>query len=104
MQNINKIFNQIFQTTSENYVSGHEAISNCHKKFSVLRDRDDIGFKVYLYFFPVTSTSEKNEDNFWFLRYKDDNTYDEYDFAGDLLQSYFEYLTNKNKDGNFFKK
>ncbi len=99
MQNINKIFNQIFQTTSENYVSGHEAISNCHKKFSVLRDRDDIGFKVYLYFFPVTSTSEKNEDNFWFLRYKDDNTYDEYDFAGDLLQSYFEYLTNKNKDG-----
>lgn len=99
MQSINKIFNQIFQTTSENYVSGHEAISNCHKKFSVLRDRDDIGFKVYLYFFPVTSVSEKNEDNFWFLRYKDDNTYDEYDFAGDLLQSYFEYLTNKNKDG-----
>ena len=99
MQSINKIFNQIFQTTSENYVSGHEAISNCHKKFSVLRDRDDIGFKVYLCFFPVTSVSEKNEDNFWFLRYKDDNTYDEYDFAGDLLQSYFEYLTNKNKDG-----
>ena len=95
MQNINKLFNQIFKTSEENYVDGNNAISNCRKKFSA--QEDDISVKVFLYFFPIDSKIEKNKDEFWFLKYKDDKEYDEYDFAEDLLKNYAEYLSDKNK-------
>ena len=95
MQNINKLFNQIFKTSEENYVDGNNAISNCRKKFSA--QEDDISVKVFLYFFPIDSKIEKNKDEFWFLKYKDDKKYDEYDFAEDLLKNYAEYLSDKNK-------
>ena len=95
MQNINKLFNRIFKTSEENYVDGNNAISNCRKKFSA--QKDDISVKVFLYFFPVDSKIEKNKDEFWFLKYKDDKKYDEYDFAEDLLKNYAEYLSDKNK-------
>ena len=95
MQNINKLFNQIFKTSEENYVDGNNAISNCRKKFSA--QEDDISVKVFLYFFPIDSKIEKNKDEFWFLKYKDEKKYDEYDFAEDLLKNYAEYLSDKNK-------
>ena len=95
MQNINKLFNRIFKTSEENYVDGNNAISNCRKKFSA--QKDDISVKVFLYFFPIDSKIEKNKDEFWFLKYKDDKEYDEYDFAEDLLKNYAEYLSDKNK-------
>ena len=95
MQNINKLFNRIFKTSEENYVDGNNAIINCRKKFSA--QEDDISVKVFLYFFPVDSKIEKNKDEFWFLKYKDDKKYDEYDFAEDLLKNYAEYLSDKNK-------
>ena len=95
MQNINKLFNRIFKTSEENYVDGNNAISNCRKKFSA--QEDDISVKVFLYFFPIDSKIEKNKDEFWFLKYKDDKEYDEYDFAEDLLKNYAEYLSDKNK-------
>ena len=95
MQNINKLFNRIFKTSEENYVDGNNAISNCRKKFSA--QKDDISVKVFLYFFPIDSKIEKNKDEFWFLKYKDDKKYDEYDFAEDLLKNYAEYLSDKNK-------
>ena len=95
MQNINKLFNRIFKTSEENYVDGNNAISNCRKKFSA--QEDDISVKVFLYFFPIDSKIEKNKDEFWFLKYKDDGEYDEYDFAEDLLKNYAEYLSDKNK-------
>ena len=95
MQNINKLFNRIFKTSEENYVDGNNAISNCRKKFSA--QEDDISVKVFLYFFPIDSKIEKNKDEFWFLKYKDDKKYDEYDFAEDLLKNYAEYLSDKNK-------
>ena len=96
MQNINELFNQIFKTSKENYVSSNKAILNCRKKFSSLED--DISVKVFLYFFPVDSKSEKNKDEFWFLKYKNDKEYDEYDFAEDLLKNYADYLSDKNKN------
>jgi len=65
------------------------------KKFSA--QEDDISVKVFLYFFPIDSKIEKNKDEFWFLKYKDDKKYDEYDFAEDLLKNYAEYLSDKNK-------
>ncbi len=71
------------------------SISNCRKKFSA--QEDDISVKVFLYFFPIDSKIEKNKDEFWFLKYKDDKKYDEYDFAEDLLKNYAEYLSDKNK-------
>ena len=95
MQNINKLFNRIFKTSEENYVDGNNSISNCRKKFSA--QEDDISVKVFLYFFPIDSKIEKNKDEFWFLKYKDDKKYDEYDFAEDLLKNYAEYLSDKNK-------
>ena len=45
MQNINELFNQIFKTSKENYVSSNKAILNCRKKFSSLED--DISVKVF---------------------------------------------------------
>ena len=97
MQNINQLFNQIFKTSNENYVSGNEAITNCRKKFLALKD-DKITTKVLLYFFPVHPKCEKNNNEFWFCQYKNDNEYDEYDFAEDLLKNYVEYLFDKNEE------
>jgi len=96
MQNINQLFNQIFKTSNENYVSGNEAITNCRKNFLALKD-DKITNKVLLYFFPVHPKCEENENEFWFCKYKNDNEYDEYDFAEDLLKNHVEYLSDKNE-------
>ena len=96
MQNINELFNQIFKTSKKNYVSGNEAILSCLKKFSALKE-DNISTKVLLYFFPVHPKCEKNNNEFWFCKYKNDNEYDEFDFAEDLLKNYVEYLSDKNE-------
>ena len=96
MQNINELFNQIFKTSKENYVSGNKAILSCLKKFSALKE-DNISTKVLLYFFPVHPKCEKNNNEFWFCKYKNDNEYDEFDFAEDLLKNYVEYLSDKNE-------
>ena len=96
MQNINELFNQIFKTSKKNYVSGNEAILSCLKKFSALKE-DNISTKVLLYFFPVHPKCEKNNNEFWFCKYKNDNEYDEFDFAEDLLKNYAEYLSDKNE-------
>ena len=48
-----------------------------------------------MYFFPFCSTVEKNEDSFWFVKYKNDNIYDEFDFAIDLIKAYILYTSDK---------
>ena len=56
-----------------------------------------------LYLFPISSPSdETNEKEFWFVKYKTDKNYNEYEFAIDLLKSYIQYLTDKNYE-NFEK-
>ena len=47
------------------------------KKFS---NNDDMAFSVSMYLFAFCSTVENNSDSFWFVKYKNDNIYDEYDF------------------------
>ena len=46
--------------------------------------------------FPFCSTVEKNEDSFWFVKYKNDNIYDEFDFAIDLIKAYILYTSDKD--------
>ena len=94
---LNKLFNDIFKTSDVNYISGKVAIDNCYKKLAESQKEDKILSKIFLYFFPDPNyTTEKNEETFWFEKYKDDKIFDEYDFAEELLNCYFEYSKDKN--------
>ena len=50
-----------------------------------------------MYFFPENSSLEKNDKEFWFIKYKNDLYYNEYSFAKDLLQTFTQYKNFKNK-------
>ena len=95
---LNELLNKAFKTSNKSYDHGKDNIRLCQKYFTDLtKDNDDITLRVYLYFFPVTSLMEKNSEEFWFTKYKDEKKYDEYDFAVDLLANYVQYLSDKDK-------
>ena len=95
---LNELLNKAFKTSNKSYDHGKDNIRLCQKYFTDLtKDNDDITLRVYLYFFPVTSLMEKNSEEFWFIKYKDEEKYDEYDFAVDLLANYVQYLSDKDK-------
>ena len=50
-----------------------------------------------MYFFPEDSSLEKNDKEFWFIKYKNDLYYNEHSFAKDLLQCFIQYKMSKNK-------
>ena len=50
-----------------------------------------------MYFFPENSSLEKNDKEFWFIKYKNDLYYNEYSFAKELLQTFNQYKKFKNK-------
>ena len=101
MEVLNQLFNQIFGTSNINYAEGKDNILTCRTKFIAMTKEDNkasIPLKVFLYFFPVTSNLEVNSETFWFTKYRDDNKYDEYDFAISLLQSFLKYLLDKDQN------
>ena len=94
---LNKLLNIVLMSENQLYTNGSENIRKCSDKFAKYAEDDDISLKVYLYLFPYSSL-EKNEENFWFIKYKNNASYNEYSFSLDLLKLYIEYLSNKNPE------
>ena len=95
MEDLNQLLNTALGTTNQNYCYSAENLKKCGEKFYELSDKDNTAFNVSLYLFPMNA-SEKNTKDFWFQKYKDNNRYDEFDFAFDVLRSYILYISEKD--------
>ena len=102
---INTLINTSLSTENINYMNS-EGMALFKKNLEDISN-DDSALKILLYFFPVNSSLEKNEKEFWFMKYKDVENYNEYKFAKDILQCYNQYLSDKDSeafDYNILKK
>ena len=96
MEELNKLLNEALQTKNQDYVSP-DGMLNCFKAFEKLSKKDSAASKVLMYFFPEDNCLEKNDKEFWFIKYKNDLYYNEHSFAKDLLQCFIQYKMFKNK-------
>ena len=99
---LNNLFNEMFNTKDIKYTNDHNEMNICLINFIKLIeiDNDRIAQKVFFYFFPPKTAKEKNENYFWFIKYKNNNNYNEYLFALDILRFFIKYMKDKN-DKNF---
>ena len=95
MEELNQLLNTALGTSNKNYCNGSENIQKCYSKFYPSTENDDTALNVSLYFFPF-SGYEKNTKEFWFIKYKNNRNYNEFDFALDILRVYIQYLSDKN--------
>ena len=99
---LNILLNKALDTKNVEYTKGSGQLQTCNFTFlkfikkNQLDKADKISLKIYSYFFPCKSAIEKNMDNFWFIKYRNPNSYTEYNFAIDLLNSYIQYITDRN--------
>ena len=99
---MNLLLNQALSTKDKNY-SSEDGLKVCHDTLEKISEKDKAALILFLYLFPISSPSaETNEKEFWFVKYKIDKNYNEYEFAIDLLKSYIQYLTDKSYE-NFEK-
>ena len=99
---MNLLLNQALFTKDKNYTS-EDGLKICHDTLEKIAEKDKNALILFLYLFPISSPSaETNAKEFWFMKYKIDKNYNEYEFAIDLLKSYIQYLTDKNYE-NFEK-
>ena len=96
MELLNDLLNESLGTINQNYTNSKDNIKKCFKSFIELSEKDDIAFNVSMYLFAFCSPVEKTDDSFWFLKYKIEKNYVEYDFAIDLLKNYIKYKTEKD--------
>ena len=96
MDSLNDLLNKSLGTSGVNYTKSKENICKCFDLFSKLSETDDICLEVTMYLFPFCSLVEKNENSFWFVKYKNDQIYDEFDFAIALIKAYIVYKSNKD--------
>ena len=102
MEELNLLLNQALVTKDKNYTS-KDGLKICHDTLEKIAEKDKNALILFLYLFPISSPSaETNAKEFWFMKYKIDKNYNEYEFAIDLLKSYIQYLTDKNYE-NFEK-
>ena len=102
MEALNLLLNQALSTKDKNYTS-EDGLKICHDTLEKISEKDKAALILFLYLFPISSPSaETNAKEFWFMKYKIDKNYNEYEFAIDLLKSYIQYLTDKNYE-NFEK-
>ena len=95
---LNSLFNEMFKTKDIKYTNDHNEMNICLINFIKLieTNNDKIAQKVFTYFFPPKTAKEKNENNFWFVKYKNDN-YNEYLFALDILRFFIKYMKEKDE-------
>ena len=101
---LNNLFNELFKTKDIKYTNDQNEMNNCFINFIKLIEinEDKIAQKVFTYFFPPKTAKEKNENNFWFVKYKNNN-YNEYLFALDILRFFIKYMKEKDKKNFIFK-
>ena len=95
MDELNRLLNKVLGSKEVNYTDGVDNLNKCRETFRKSLGEDEIKLKVFFYFFP-NSKQEQNSTNFWFIKYKNEEPYNEYNFSIDLLKCYDEYLTDKN--------
>lgn len=95
MEGLNTLLNQVLRTKNDSYI-GANGLEKCYKSLEKLSKSDNAALKVFLYFFPPNSSSEKNTDSFWFIKYEKEENYNEYKFAKDFLNIYIQYMKEKN--------
>ena len=95
MEVLNALLNDALGTESESYI-GIDGIKKCYNALEKLSKEDKAALIVFLYFFPNDSSSEKNTESFWFIKYEKEKNYNEYEFAKDLLKIYSQYTKEKN--------
>ena len=96
MKELNELLNQTLGKNNKNYIN-KEGIKKCKDILKELSEKDETALKVYLYFYPYDSPLKEKDEEFWFIKFKSDNIYDEYDFALDLLKGYIQYISSKDK-------
>lgn len=104
--NLNTLINTALCTKDQDYMSS-EGMKIFNKTFEDISKKDNSALKVFLYFFPLCSPLEKNDKEFWFMKYKNEKNYNEYEFAKDILKCYIQYLSDKDSksfDINVMKK
>ena len=94
MEDINSLLNIILDT-KKNY-SNAEGLIKCRSNLEKLSKEDNAILILYLYFFPIYTPLETNKEEFWFIKFKSEKNYNEYDFAKDLLNCVIQYLPEKN--------
>ena len=100
MEELNTLLNKALETKNENYIN-QDGMKNCLNLLENKSKKDNITSILFLYFFPINSSLEKNTEEFWFIKYKADKKYNEYDFAIDLLKCYINiYPTKTIKNSN----
>ena len=95
MEKLNELLNQALGKKNENYIN-KEGMKKCKDILEKLSKTDEPALKLFLYLYPIYSPLIE-EEKFWFIKFKNDNEYDEYDFALDFLNCYFKYTSHKNK-------
>jgi len=104
--NLNSLINTALCTKDQDYMSS-EGMKIFNKTFEDISKKDNSALKIFLYFFPLCSPLEKNDKEFWFMKYKNEKNYNEYEFAKDILKCYIQYLSDKDSksfDINVMKK
>jgi len=95
MEKLSELLNQALEKTNENYLN-KEGMKKCKDILEKLSKTDEPALKLYLYLYPICSPLIAEEE-FWFIKFKNDNVYDEYDFALDLLNCYIKYKSQKDE-------
>ena len=94
MEDLNALINGALKTEREDYLSP-AGIQKFFNAFEKLAKDDKCALKILMYFFPGCLL-QKNNEQFWFIKYKADKGYNEYEFAKDLLMFFIQY----RKDGD----
>ena len=95
MEDLNKLLNTALKTQNQNYLSP-DRMKKCFEEFEKLSKNDIQASKVFKYLFPDETSLERNDQEFWFIKYKSEINYNEYGFAIDLLNCFIQYMLNKN--------
>ena len=94
---INTLINTALCSKNQDYMNS-EGMALFKKTLEDKSKKDAPALKLFLYFFPLNSSLEKNDKEFWFMKYKNVGNYNEYEFAKDILQCYNQYLSDKKSD------
>ena len=95
---INTLINTALCSKNQDYMNS-EGMALFKETLEDKSKKDAPALKLFLYFFPLNSSLEKNDKEFWFMKYKNVGNYNEYEFAKDILQCYNQYLSDKKSDG-----
>ena len=95
METLNLLLNEILETKNKKS-TGEEGLKIYNDILEKLSEKDKATFIVFHYFFPKSPSFDTNSKEFWFMKYKNDEHYNEYKFCVGLLKCYKEYLTDKD--------